>query len=127
MFHEAGVKVEGYMGSYSPSGGFTTVDVAVCTIEKANSVVNKLMEEKKIATLGIVVVDELHLIGDPGRGYLLELLLTKIRYVSSNPCNQISNNHGNPSNQKIEGTLDSAIMKYAEHISFLSLLAGTLS
>lgn len=32
--------------------------------------------------LGIIVVDELHLIGDTHRGYLLELLLTKISYMS---------------------------------------------
>ena len=31
--------------------------------------------------LGIIVVDELHLVGDSHRGYLLELLLTKICYV----------------------------------------------
>lgn len=27
-------------------------------------------------------MDELHLIGDPHRGYLLELLLTKIQYMT---------------------------------------------
>ncbi|MEQ2228411.1 hypothetical protein ILYODFUR_008503 [Ilyodon furcidens] len=82
VFEEAGVRVEGYMGSTSAAGGFTTLDVAVCTIEKANSLINRLIEENNMGLLGMVVVDELHMVGDPGRGYLLELLLTKIRYIA---------------------------------------------
>ncbi|XP_029000696.1 DNA polymerase theta [Betta splendens] len=82
IFEEAGVRVEGYMGSTSAAGGFTALDVAVCTIEKANSLINRLIEEDSMGLLGMVVVDELHMVGDSGRGYLLELLLTKIRYIS---------------------------------------------
>uniref|UniRef100_G3PUF7 DNA polymerase theta n=1 Tax=Gasterosteus aculeatus TaxID=69293 RepID=G3PUF7_GASAC len=97
VFEEAGVRVEGYMGGTSAAGGFAALDVAVCTIEKANSLVNRLIEEDDMALLGnttdtrvrlifallgMVVVDELHMVGDSGRGYLLELLLTKIRYIA---------------------------------------------
>lgn len=82
VFEEVGVRVEGYMGSTSAAGGFGSLDVAVCTIEKANSLINRLIEEDGMALLGMVVVDELHMVGDSGRGYLLELLLTKIRYVA---------------------------------------------
>ena len=70
------------MGSQAPSGGFVTTDIAICTIEKANSLVNRLMEEKKINNLGVVVVDEMHMIGDEHRGYLLELMLTKIKFLT---------------------------------------------
>ncbi|XP_069744568.1 DNA polymerase theta isoform X2 [Narcine bancroftii] len=82
LFQEVMVRVEGYMGSTSPGGGFSSLDVAVCTIEKANGLVNRIIEEEKVHQLGIIVVDELHMLGDSHRGYLLELLLTKILYVT---------------------------------------------
>lgn len=52
VFEEAGVRVEGYMGSTSAAGGFTALDVAVCTIEKANSLINRLIEEDSMGLLG---------------------------------------------------------------------------
>ena len=69
------------MGSEAPPGGFASVNIAVCTIEKANSLVNRLMEENKVTSLSCIVIDEMHMIGDKGRGYLLELLLSKIQYL----------------------------------------------
>ncbi|XP_052896497.1 DNA polymerase theta [Anopheles moucheti] len=83
LLEPGGLRVEGFYGGYHPPGGFESVDLAVCTIEKANSIVNRLLEQNALTTLGLVVVDEVHLISDPSRGYILELLLTKIRYVAS--------------------------------------------
>ena len=82
LFQDIGLRVEAFVGSQSPAGGLTSVDIAVCTIEKANSLLNRLLEEGEMNQLGIIVVDELHMAGDPNRGYLLELLLTKVRFVS---------------------------------------------
>ncbi|XP_070791412.1 DNA polymerase theta [Pituophis catenifer annectens] len=82
MFQEEGVQVEGYIGSVSPSVPFSALDVAVCTIERANGLVNRLIDEKTLDFLGIVVVDELHMLGDSQRGYLLELLLAKICFLT---------------------------------------------
>ncbi|VDL93190.1 unnamed protein product [Schistocephalus solidus] len=78
LFSGVGLRVGGFMGGLSPVGGLATVHLAVCTIEKANSLINRLIEEDRLSDLGLIVVDELHLISDPHRGYLLELLLTKI-------------------------------------------------
>ncbi|XP_006732011.1 DNA polymerase theta [Leptonychotes weddellii] len=82
LFQEVGINVDGYMGSASPTGHFSSLDIAVCTIERANGLINRLIEENKMDLLGMVVVDELHMLGDSHRGYLLELLLTKICYIT---------------------------------------------
>ena len=54
----------------------------LCTVEKANVMVNRLIEEGRVNELGLVVLDEVHMLAEEGRGYLLELLLTKLRVLS---------------------------------------------
>ena len=49
------MSVSGFMGSYSPPGGLSQVDVAVCTIEKGNGLINRLMEEQKLNQLGLSI------------------------------------------------------------------------
>lgn len=82
LFLTSGYRVDGFFGGYSPPGGFEGINLAICTIEKANSIINRLMEQGKMDEIGIVVVDEIHLISDSNRGYILELLLAKILYMS---------------------------------------------
>lgn len=53
------------------------IDVAVCTIEKANVLLNVLFEEGRQDQLSMVVIDEFHMIEDPHRGFLLEILIAK--------------------------------------------------
>ena len=41
IFSASGIRVEGFMGSYNPPGGFRSVHLAICTIEKANNLINR--------------------------------------------------------------------------------------
>eukprot|EP00597_Dinobryon_sp_UTEXLB2267_P007382 CAMPEP_0170093870 /NCGR_PEP_ID=MMETSP0019_2-20121128/26816_1 /TAXON_ID=98059 /ORGANISM="Dinobryon sp., Strain UTEXLB2267" /LENGTH=373 /DNA_ID=CAMNT_0010314889 /DNA_START=90 /DNA_END=1208 /DNA_ORIENTATION=- len=54
------------------------VDVAVCTIERANILLTQLYDEGRAEQLSMVVVDEIHMLADCHRGFLLEVLLSKI-------------------------------------------------
>ncbi|XP_076250621.1 DNA polymerase theta isoform X2 [Rhynchophorus ferrugineus] len=83
LLESSGFRADGFMGSYNPPGGINSVHMAICTIEKANSLVNRFLEENRISEIGAIIVDEMHLLGDPSRGYLLELLLTKLIYISA--------------------------------------------
>lgn len=96
-----GIKVVAFHQG-SRAGAEEEFDIGVCTIEKANSICNQLLEmhfaqpngsvlnlgnesnreadSNLFTNIGVVVIDELHMMADPNRGYLLEILLTKLNY-----------------------------------------------
>lgn len=77
------IRVSGFFGGSRATSSWSDCDVAVCTIEKANSLVNTAIEEGKHGDIGVVVLDELHMLNDEHRGYLLELLATKLMSLGS--------------------------------------------
>lgn len=93
VFRRLGLRIDSFAGQTNPRGGLKRVDAAVCTIEKANNMINRLIEERTISDIGLIIVDELHMIGDQSRGYILELLLSKLMHMKSNPlaCNADDN------------------------------------
>ena len=81
----AGRVVGFYGGSTMPLSILTeegNTTLAVCTIEKANSIINYLLEAGAMQSLVCTVLDEVHLLGDGHRGFLLELIVAKIRMFS---------------------------------------------
>jgi replicative superfamily II helicase len=37
-----------------------------------------MLDDNTIVELGALVLDEMHMVGDPHRGYIMELLVTKV-------------------------------------------------
>lgn len=62
LLEPLGKHVRSYYGNQG--GGTLPKDtsVAVCTIEKANSLINRLLEEDRLSEIGIIVIDELHMV-----------------------------------------------------------------
>ena len=76
--HNSSVRVVGFFGGSKSRASWSDTDVAICTIEKANALVNTAIEDCSINDLGVVVLDELHMINDDHRGYLMELMASKL-------------------------------------------------
>lgn len=62
LLEPLGKRVRSYYGNQGGGSLPKDTSVAVCTIEKANFLVNKLLEEGRLSEIGIVVIDELHMV-----------------------------------------------------------------
>lgn len=58
-------------------------DIAICTYEQANIILNIIIKHKLKATF-LFILDEIQILQDPNRGYSCETLITKIKYIQKN-------------------------------------------
>lgn len=72
------VRVVGFFGGSKIRQTWADFDIGVCTLEKANTLINGAIEDGSIIKLKAVVLDELHMVDDDHRGYLLELMAAKL-------------------------------------------------
>lgn len=54
----------------------------MCTYEKASGLLNQFIEAGMLDQVGVVVVDELHMVLEEGRGGVVESLISKILYIN---------------------------------------------
>ncbi|DAA79812.1 TPA_exp: Uncharacterized protein A8136_0585 [Trichophyton benhamiae CBS 112371] len=66
------IRVTGFFGGSKARTTWSDTDVA------ANSLVNSAIEDCTIDKLGVIVLDELHMLDDEHRGYLIEIMVTKL-------------------------------------------------
>ncbi|KMZ91371.1 helicase [Plasmodium vivax Mauritania I] len=66
-----------------------STDIALCTYEQANIILNIIIKNNLKCNY-IFIIDEIHYINDTQRGFFIESLLTKIKYIQRN-CESVFN------------------------------------
>jgi replicative superfamily II helicase len=72
---------------YQNVGGsdFRRGHIAVCTYEKAHSLINAAVQGKYSHLIKLIVIDEVHILGDEGRGAVIEALIAKALLMNPSP------------------------------------------
>ena len=76
-YKKYGLKVGLSIGDYTEKKGISNYDLIITTSEKLDSILRH--EPDFIDQISVVVIDEIHLIGDAERGGTLEVILTKLK------------------------------------------------
>lgn len=85
LWRSAGLKVERLSGELAmDQAAVANADLLVATTEKFESLCRATSMAETVAKVGSIIVDEIHLLGEPGRGAVLEALLARIRGAGTN-------------------------------------------
>ncbi len=93
-YEKYGLKVALSIGDFDEKEELSGYDLIITTAEKLDSLIRHNI--KWINDVSLVIVDEIHLIGDEGRGGTLEILLTKLKNKYNIQIIGLSATIGNP-------------------------------
>ncbi|MBI4167365.1 MAG: DEAD/DEAH box helicase [Candidatus Aenigmarchaeota archaeon] len=80
-YEKLGIKIAISVGDYDSSDSWLEkYDVIILTSEKFDSLLRR--DISWISSIGLVVADEIHIIGDQNRGPTMEILLTKLKRLT---------------------------------------------
>ena len=83
-----GKKVVELTGDVSDMGAVDGADVIVTTPEKWDGVSRSWRSRKYVQSVGLVVIDEIHLLGED-RGPVLEVIVSRMRYISAQTASPV--------------------------------------
>eukprot|EP01034_Spumella_vulgaris_P022317 gene22317-28435_t len=109
------IRIRGFYGDQVIKSRSYKENILICTIEKANGILNSLIQRGYGDSIGCVVLDEMHVLGNTFNGYLLEILISKLRFYEyksnlRNSLHQPPNNNHSPLPKHIQIIAMSATM-----------------
>ena len=93
-YEKYGLKIALSIGDFDEKEELSGYDLIITTAEKLDSLIRHKIEW--INDVSVVIVDEIHLIGDEGRGGTLEIILTKLKNKYNTQIIGLSATIGNP-------------------------------
>lgn len=118
---------------YQNVGGsdFQRGSIAICTYEKAHSILNSAIKNHYISKIKLVIIDEVHMIGDGSRGVVCESLIMKLMALPHKPriitlTATLNKFDAIKLSQSINGFFHFTTIRSAEIKQYISTWNGTL-
>ncbi|MBI5332030.1 MAG: DEAD/DEAH box helicase [Candidatus Aenigmarchaeota archaeon] len=107
-YSDLGLKAAISIGDYDSSGGWLgKYDVIICTNEKMDSLIRH--DVSWISKTSLIIIDEIHLLNDYGRGPIIEFALTQLRRLANSQLIALSATISNA--DEIAKWLDAVLVK----------------
>jgi superfamily II helicase len=81
LFARIGVCLDPYYSGFGPVPTPSGPQLIIGTPEKITLAINDLLQTGRAEEIGCFVVDEVHMVGEPGRGAVIENLVSKMLFV----------------------------------------------